>query len=86
MKSRDVKPHDIIQLTENAQQEWVGCVMVVSEVRGWGVLAYTKIPLKGDAYLRVPFEQFEIVGRAILIHPEDLVESVLKEGEQDAAV
>lgn len=70
INSKEVKPNDIIQLTENAHEDWVACLMVVSEVKSWGVLAYTKIPCKGDAYLRVPFEQFEIAGHAILVHPE----------------
>jgi len=71
MSSKDVKVHDIIQLLEHAQEGWVACVMIVSEVRSFGVLAYTKIPCQGDAYLRVNFDDFEIVGRAILVHPED---------------
>jgi hypothetical protein len=71
MSSRDIKVHDIVQITENGQEGWVGCLLVVSEVRSWGILGYTKIPLQGDAYLRVPFDQLELVGRALLVHPED---------------
>lgn len=66
-----VKMHDIIQLTEKAQKGWIACVMVVEEVRSWGVLAYTKIPKHGDAYLRVPHGHFEVVGHAVLVHPEE---------------
>lgn len=79
MQSRNVKVNDIIQLIENAQEGWVACIMIVSEVRGWGVMAYTKIPTQGDVYLRVPFDEFEIVGRALLVHPKDVVESVLND-------
>lgn len=66
-----IQVNDIVQITENGQQGWIGCLMVVSEVRTWGVLCYTKIPCKGDAYLRVPFDQCELVGHALLVHPED---------------
>jgi hypothetical protein len=79
MMSKDVQVNDIIQLIEKAQEGWVACLMIVSEVRSWGVLAYTKVPCGGDAYLRVPFDQFEIVGRALLVHPDSLVQNVLDE-------
>ncbi len=71
MTNRDIEVHDIIQITENGQEGWIGALLVVSEVNTWGVLAYTKIPTQGDAYLRVPFDQFELVGRALLVHPDD---------------
>lgn len=70
MTLRDILVNDIVQITENGQEGWVGALLVVSEVRQWGILGYTKIPLQGDAYLRVPFEQCELVGRALLVHPE----------------
>lgn len=70
--ARDIKVNDIIQITENGQEGWISVLLVVSEVRSWGVLAYTKLPMQGDAYLRVPFEQFEIVGHALLVHPDSL--------------
>ena len=68
--NNNVRENDVIQLLENAQEGWVACLMIVSEVRAWGVLAYLKLPLQGDAYLRVPYDQFEIVGRALLVHPD----------------
>jgi len=71
MTTHNLKVHDIVQITENGQEGWTACLMVVSEVRSSGVLAYTKIPGQGDAYLRVPFDQCELVGRALLIHSED---------------
>jgi hypothetical protein len=58
----------IIQLTEQAQEDWIGCVMIISEVKSWGVQAYMKMPGRGDVYLRVPFGQFEIVGQAVLVN------------------
>ena len=79
MITRNIEVNDIVQITENGQEGWVGCLMIVSEVKSWGVLAYTKMPCQGDAYLRVPFDQCELVGRALLVHPEDVVEQVLSE-------
>lgn len=70
MEAKRVEVNDIIQLTESVTEGWVACLLIVSEVRSWGVLAYTKMPMQGDAYLRVSWENFEIVGRALLVHPD----------------
>ncbi len=48
---REISEGDVIQLTENAQEGWIGCLMIVREVRDWGVLAYTMLPMQGNAYL-----------------------------------
>jgi hypothetical protein len=34
---------DVVQIT-NEKHQWFGCLLVVSEVKGWGVLAYCLIP------------------------------------------
>lgn len=83
MITRDIEINDIVQITENGQEGWTACLMIVSEVRSWGILGYTKIPCGGDAYLRVPFNQCELVGRALLIHPEDLIEQVINDKESE---
>lgn len=69
-----IKVNDIIQLLEDAQEGWVGCLLIVSEIRSWGVLGYVKLPLQGDVYLRVPWGQFGIVGEALLVHPNSVNE------------
>lgn len=68
---REIIPGDVIQLTETAQEGWIGCLMVVSEVLSWGVMAYITLPMQGDAYLRVKTGQFEIVGRAVLVRSDE---------------
>jgi hypothetical protein len=65
-----VEVNHIIQLTNENHKGWIACLLVVSEVRGWGVLAYNQMPMQGAAYLRVAYEDFEIVGRAVMVQPD----------------
>lgn len=62
----------IIQANENAPEDWTGCVLIVDEVKDWGVQAFLRIPAQGDAYIRLGANQFDIlsVGKAVLM-PED---------------
>jgi hypothetical protein len=64
-----VERGDIIQIRPDAH--WGGCLLLVEEVKSWGIQGYVEIPMKGRAYLRVPHEDYEIVGRASWV-PADL--------------
>lgn len=64
---------DIIQITQPTHH-WHPCLLVVDSVYAGGVLAYALIPRNdgqptGHAYLRVRQEDYEIVGRAVLVAP-----------------
>lgn len=67
------KVGDIIQIA-NAEHGWWGCLLVVQEVRTWGVLAYANIPKSNDgseapaqAHNRLQRGSYEVVGAAILV-------------------
>lgn len=66
-----LKRGDIIQANENAGA-WCGTVLIVDEVKDWGVQAFVHIPMKGDAFIRLTPEQFEILsgGEAVLMPQE----------------
>ena len=55
-----LKRGSIIQANENAVA-WCGTILVVDEVKSWGVMAFVHIPMKGDAYIRLTPKQFEIL-------------------------
>ncbi len=38
------------------------CLVVVDEVKGWGVSGYIIIPGKGNAYIRLDYKDIELVG------------------------
>lgn len=61
-----VKKNSVVQVIELGPPDWVGCLMQVDEVRSWGVQAWVKIPKSGDAYLRLNWEQIELIGQAVL--------------------
>lgn len=64
---------DIIQITKT-DDPWFPALLIVDEVKSWGVQAYTILPQSndgsekpGNAYRRLKFELFEKVGVAAMI-------------------
>lgn len=64
-----IKVGDVIQANEKAE-EWCGCLLIVAEVKTWGVLAGMKIPYGGTAYMRLKEDQYERIGEAVLVFVE----------------
>ena len=50
----------LIQVNEKIH-DWFGCVMIVDEVKSWGVQAYLKIPCRGNAFLRLNWEELKLL-------------------------
>jgi len=65
-----LKRGDIIQANENAGA-WCGTVLIVDEVKSWGVQAFVRVPMKGDAYIRLTPEQFENLHAESLFMPKE---------------
>lgn len=57
---------DIVQVT-NSANKWFPCLVIVTEVKPWGVQGYTSVPLQGDAYIRLNEEEYEVVGKAVIV-------------------
>lgn len=67
--------HDIVQIT-NPEHKWYPCLIVVSEVKSFGIQGYITIPTNddkpnGQAYIRLNTNEFEKVGEAIIIPEEE---------------
>lgn len=69
----EIKKGDIIQITKE-DDPWFPALLVVSEVKPWGVQAYALIlnsndgsKRPGNAYRRLKFELFEKVGMAAVV-------------------
>jgi hypothetical protein len=63
---REIKQHDIIQANPKVKN-WARCLLIVDEVKSWGVQAYTVIPAardapSGDAPMRLSWDEFDLVG------------------------
>lgn len=68
----DVSKNDVIQVIEGVGNgSWTGCLMIVDEIKDWGVQAYFHVPMQGDAYLRLKHGEYEVIGKAVLVHPDD---------------
>lgn len=73
--TKSVNRNDIVQIIDEGHP-WFPALLVVSEVKPWGVQAYTLIVTNneepnGQAYNRLPTGTFEVVGRAVIVNAED---------------
>ena len=57
----DVKIGEIVQANPETT-EWGPSLVVVSEVKAWGIQGYTHIPRQGDAYIRLTWGDIEPTG------------------------
>jgi hypothetical protein len=58
---------DLIQVNEDGPPHWFRCILVVDEVKSWGVQAYCVVPnargeASGDAYMRLSWNEFDTLG------------------------
>ena len=66
-----VKKNDVIQINEKFKGTgWIGCLMIVDEVKSWGVRAYLHVPMQGDAYLRIKHGEYDVIGKAAMVAKE----------------
>jgi hypothetical protein len=57
-----VEVNDIVQVDPNFEV-FGGCMVVVTEVKGWGIQGYVQSAgVEGQAYIRLKTEQFESTG------------------------
>lgn len=65
--------NDVIQVNELVRNNaWTGCLLIVREVKDWGVTASLEIPQKGTAYVRLSHDQYEVIGQAVLVPADDV--------------
>lgn len=46
----NAKKNDVIQINESIPN-WTGCLMIVREVKDWGVMAGMRVPMQGTTYV-----------------------------------
>lgn len=70
---KKVAPGDIIQITDE-KHSWYPCLLIVDEVKSWGVQAYISVPQSNDgtvapgaAFNRLNWADFELVGHARVV-------------------
>lgn len=60
----------IIQANENAG-DWCGTVLIVDEVKSWGVNAFVHVPMIGNAYIHLKPDQYEVLGGQAVFMPKE---------------
>ena len=68
---KNIKINSVVQINENGKEEWIGCLIVVSEIKNWGVQGFLKMPFKGNAYIRLNNNEFDLIGDAVMILKEE---------------
>lgn len=61
----------VVQINGLGKGGRIGCLCQVDEVKTWGVQAWVQIPMSGNAYIRLNWDQFDYIGDARLILEED---------------
>jgi len=58
----------IVQITDESDP-WFPCLLIVDEVKSWGIQGYLTIPpnATGNAYYRIENGKFEFVGIAKIV-------------------
>ena len=69
-----IKENSVVQINESGQEGWIGCLVQVSEVKSWGIQGWVKIPMQGEAYIRVKTGEFDYVGEAVMIHGNQVLD------------
>jgi len=57
----------VVQVNENGDKDWVGCLVQVSEVKGWGVQGWVQIPPSGQAFIRLKWDEIDYIGQAVMV-------------------
>jgi hypothetical protein len=79
-EAKPPKQYEIVQANERVPH-WFRCLVVVDEVKTWGIQGYTTIPNRGDppgdAYIRLTWDEIEQTG--------GYTRFIVKEAEDDGA-
>lgn len=61
MDKASLVPGDIVQANPEVC-EWGPCLVIISEIKSFGIQGYTSVPKGRDAYIRLKWEDFEPTG------------------------
>lgn len=89
-RDETIAPYDVLQIRPDntVNRAFDGCLLIVTDNKGWGVMGYVPIPgpdrdiRGGRAWVGVPWEDLERVGRAHWIATNDEQETESQTGEQ----
>lgn len=63
--------NSVVQVNELGPQPFVGCFVLVTEVRNYGVQGFPPVPgADGRAYVNLEWHQFDYIGQATMVPDE----------------
>jgi len=65
----EIVKNDLVQIIDE-NHGWFPCILVVSEVKSFGVQAYVTLPNQGDAYIRLNRQDYKKVGESLVVHDD----------------
>lgn len=81
-----IELHNIVQLNPETTLNimFAGCLMVVTELRDWGVIGYVQAlghdnKRGGQAYYRAKWDEIELCGRAEWVLAQDIKKQGIEE-------
>jgi hypothetical protein len=66
-ESNNLKVNGVIQVINDQNKNLFGSILMIVEIRDWGVLASMRVPFKGAAYFRIKYGEFSYIGRSALV-------------------
>lgn len=70
---------EIVQANEKAPH-WFRCLIIVEEIKPWGIQGFTTIPNKergpGDAYIRLQWDEIERTGGHTIFITEEMKDAI----------
>jgi len=64
-----MEKNQIVQVI-NPEHHWYAALVVVDEVKSWGIQGYLTIPQQGQAFIRLENKDIEVVGQAVIVAQE----------------
>jgi hypothetical protein len=74
MDSR-IQINSVVQINENGQDGWIGCLVQVSELKSWGIQGWVKLPKSGDAYIRLNWNEIDYIGEAVMTQQKEIIKT-----------
>ncbi len=67
LKQELIRENSVVQINGLGKAGWIGCLVQVSELKQWGIQGFVKLPMQGDAYIRLQWNEIEYIGEAQLV-------------------
>lgn len=76
MSRENPEPGDVFQINEkHGRKGWIGAFVLATEIKPWGIQGFVHHiethDQSGQAFIRVPFDQLDYIGKApLMLVPE----------------